>query len=235
MSRAGGQVAGRVAGRAAGRVTGRAGASERLLRALASFGLLVGEATGAPSPGFDGSVVGRVLGLGPGAVVLCTGPSGCGKSTLLRAVSAGARARGTPVIDASALLRAAAPGRPVIDLVPLPVERAMRVLAGAGLGEATLWARLPSELSEGQRARLGLALAMAGVGVGVGGPRPSLVVLDEFCSTLDRVTARCVAHTLRRWAGASPCVVVCATAHEDLLADLAPDLHIRPLAPEGTP
>jgi ABC-type ATPase with predicted acetyltransferase domain len=228
-----------VGGWAAGRVTGRAGASERLLRALASFGLLVGEVTGAPSPGFDGSVVGRVLGLGPGAVVLCTGPSGCGKSTLLRAVGDAARARGTTVIDASALLRAAAPERPVIDLVPLPVERAMRVLAGAGLGEATLWARLPSELSEGQRARLGLALAMAGVGVGVGGGvggcRPSLVVLDEFCSTLDRVTARCVAHTLRRWAGASPCVVVCATAHEDLLADLAPDLHVRPLAPEGTP
>ncbi|MCC7388035.1 MAG: hypothetical protein IT431_04620 [Phycisphaerales bacterium] len=222
-----------VAGQVGGRVARRAPVSERLLRALASFGLLVGEATGAPRPGFDGSVVGRVLGLGPGAVVLCTGPSGCGKSTLLRAVGDAARARGTPVIDASALLRAAAPGRPVIDLVPLPVGRAMRVLAGAGLGEATLWARSRSELSEGQRARLGLALAMAGAGVL--GPRPSLVVLDEFCSTLDRVTARCVAHTLRRWAGASPCVVLCATAHEDLLADLAPDLHIRPIAPEGTP
>lgn len=197
-------------------------ASARLLRALAPFGLVVGPAAGVPRP--DPVLVARVLAMPPGSVILCTGPSGCGKSSLLREIARGARAAGERVWDAAALVGRAAPDRPIVDLFTLPLARTLGVLASAGLGEARLWARASGELSEGQRARLGVALAAARVGPR--GTRPALLVLDEFCSTLDRVTARGVARTLRRWAGGSLCRVVCATAHEDITADLAPDLHL---------
>lgn len=196
--------------------------SARLARALAAFGLVAVPAAGAPRP--DPVLVTRVLAMPAGSVVLVTGPSGCGKSCLLRGVARGARAAGERVIDSSSLVGRAASDRPIVDLFALPLARTLGVLAGAGLGEARLWARASGELSDGQRARLGVALAAARVGPR--GTSPALLVLDEFCSTLDRVTARCVARTLRRWAGGSLCRVVCATAHDDLVADLSPDLHL---------
>lgn len=208
--------------------------SERLLRALAPFGLVVQRCATPQPPRVDAALRDRILAQPPGSVTLCAGPSGCGKSSLLRAVSRAARERGVRVIDATTLLRRAATDRPIIDLFTLPVVRTLRVISAAGLGEAPLWARSAGELSEGQRARLAVALAMARAGARRG-EHPTLLVLDEFCSTLDRVTARCVARTLRRWVSASRARAVCATAHDDLLPDLAPDLTIRTDTREITP
>ncbi len=203
-------------------------ASERLLRAVAPFGLLVRtvpkKSSGCPSRctlRADLDDVDRLLAMSLGSIVLLTGPSGCGKSTLLRDTATAARRNGERVVDASALLARALTDRPIIDLFTLPLLRSLRLLSAAGLGEAMLWARSASELSEGQRARLGIALAMARTSP----RRDTLIVLDEFCSTLDRVTARCVARTLRRWCNHQPRVrVFCATAHDDLADALSPDL-----------
>lgn len=202
-------------------VTGRP--SERLVRSLALFGLVCGPGEGAGPPNADARDVARVLGLPGGSIALCAGPSGCGKSVLVRAVAEAARARGDAVLDARELL-AQAEARPVIDLLDVPLATALHHLAASGLAEPLLWARRPGELSEGQRARLGLALAMARV------PRDrrALLVLDEFCSGLDRVAARGVSRTLRRWvSGRARLVAVCASAHEDLAAWLRPDALVR--------
>ncbi|MFG0260114.1 MAG: AAA family ATPase [Phycisphaerales bacterium JB041] len=196
--------------------------SSRLLRALAPFGLLASEAERPAPPPTPSTAVGRVLSLPGGSVALVTGPSGCGKTTLLRAVADATHAR---VVDAARLLQDAPGDRPVLDLITNPVSETLRALAAAGLAEPGLWARAVPELSEGQRSRLGLALAIACVRPG----ERALLVSDEFASTLDRVTARGVARTVRRWASRHPDVLVlCATAHEDLAPDLRPDAHLRP-------
>ncbi len=199
--------------------------SARLLRALAPFGLLAQHAERpAPAPPAR-AMVGRVLALSGGSIALLTGPSGCGKSTLLRAIAEAARIGRAPVIDAAALRREAHPTCPIIDLLTAPLIESLRLFAAAGLAEPRLWARAACELSEGQQLRLGIALAMAKVRPGV----RTVLLLDECCSTLDRVTARGVARTLRRWVSNHPGVlVVCATAHDDLAASLQPDLVLEP-------
>ena len=54
-----------------------------------------------------------------------------------------------------------------------------------------------------------------------------VLVADEFASTLDRLCARAVAYRLRRLAGREGVTVLAASAHDDLVEDLAPDVLIR--------
>lgn len=199
--------------------------SAKLLRALAPFGLLTKRTSLPTTTPPASSRVASVLACAGGSLVLVTGPSGCGKSTLLRAVSDAAHAEHRPVVDATELLRAAPSDRPIVDLLAGPLLDTLRLLAAAGLAEPMLWARAAGELSEGQRLRLGLALAMAQVRPGT----RTVLLIDECCSTLDRVTAHGVARTLRRWVSNQPQVlVVCATAHNDLATPLCADLVLKP-------
>jgi len=55
---------------------------------------------------------------------------------------------------------------------------------------------------------------------------PRVLVADEFCSTLDRLCARAVAYRVRRLATAEGVTVLAASAHDDLLEDLDPDVLI---------
>ena len=98
----------------------------------------------------------------PGSTIaLLQGQSGCGKSTLLRTLKATLGTMRARVLDANGCLQQAKPHTPIVDLFSMPIVATLKLLSMAGLGEAMLWARAPSELSEGQRARLTLALAMA--------------------------------------------------------------------------
>jgi len=54
--------------------------------------------------------------------------------------------------------------------------------------------------------------------------RNAVLVADEFCSTLDRLCARAVAYRVRRMASREGVTVLAASAHDDLLEDLAPDV-----------
>jgi ABC-type ATPase with predicted acetyltransferase domain len=147
----------------------------------------------------------------PGDLVLFTGPSGSGKSSLLRAVAAQVGAA-----DAFAL---PLPDAPLVDALPGPVEDRLATLAGCGLSEARLLLRTPAELSEGQRYRFRLAFALAS-----GAP---WVAADEFTATLDRTLAKVVAFNLRKLVTRTGVGVLAATTHEDVAADLQPDLHVR--------
>jgi energy-coupling factor transporter ATP-binding protein EcfA2 len=160
--------------------------------------------------------------LRPGEIALITGPSGGGKSTLLAQLARPVRRRGHRVItvDPCRIVRS---GASLIDFLPGSPEEAMRTLARAGLADATILARRPSELSEGQRFRLALALAMSRAGRGA-----ATLLIDEFGSTLDRASGACLARTLARWTRSQSQVrVVCATAHDDLLTPLSPDVVAR--------
>ncbi len=149
--------------------------------------------------------------VGRGRVVLVRGPSGCGKSSLLRAIAAKVRgALSTTEID----LGEAA----LIDGLPCGFSEALRLLTLTGLGEAFVMLRRPSELSDGQRFRFRIAAALA--------RKPEILLIDEFCSTLDRVTARVIAHNVRRISDRSGTGLVCATCHDDIVRDLQPDVEV---------
>jgi ABC-type ATPase with predicted acetyltransferase domain len=163
------------------------------------------------------------LSIGPGEVIYITGQSGSGKSLLLRAIAAHLAVEGRCVDFSDVPLET---GRPLVDSFgggPDSLQRALYALSVAGLSDAYLFCRKPSELSEGQRYRFRLALALSTVSGG------GAIVIDEFCSLLDRITARIIAANCRKFADRFAVTFVVATAHEDLAEDLAPDLHVEKL------
>ncbi|MEM6551723.1 MAG: ATP-binding cassette domain-containing protein [Planctomycetota bacterium] len=221
--------------------------SSRVLHAAAMFGL-----------GIDRSQTVELIPeteieLSPHRLLFITGPSGSGKSTLLRRLGEAARERGLPVIDLDALPE---PGdRPLVDVLaadaeeegddsldedfstpPAGLERSLRLLSLAGLGDAFVMLRRPDELSDGQRARLRLALAMEAAEAAVegsGGSPAALLVADEFGATLDRQTAKTLAASVRRFAERCPVVMAVATTHDDLLEALSPDVLLYKPLGEG--
>lgn len=222
--------------------------SEALLRALAGFGVAVEGPAAGQERGARRvlAAMARARREGGGTLTLVLGASGSGKSRLLRLLrSACERAgRGCVLVD---LAGGAIPDAPsVLDAVREVVVRshdgdadasreereqratrvALELLTRAGLADALVVARGPCELSEGEKARVRLALAMARAR---SQHREVALLLDEFASVLDRVSARGVCATLARWVKhASPrvsCVV--ATAHDDVAQWLAPDVIVR--------
>lgn len=205
--------------------------TEAMLRVAEMFGLGIDETYEVTL--YDG----LRLDVRPGDVVFVTGPSGGGKSVLLRQLEAAIRDAAGPAARVVSLADDLPAGRPVIELMRPPLERALRTLSLAGLADAFLLFRTAAELSDGQRYRLRLARAIEALLAGGPGPAagaPSaeapappawrVLVADEFCSTLDRLCARAVAYRARRLASAEGVTVLAASAHDDLLEDLAPDV-----------
>jgi len=169
------------------------------------------------------------LTLRAGQIVYLTGVSGGGKSSLLHLIRRCAAEQGATVIDLDDALPAgdASLVDLLVDRFALPLHEALSLLSLAGLADAFVMLRSPGELSDGQRFRFRFACAMAGVSRT---PGFGVLVADEFASTLDRRTAATVAGNVQRWsrrcdAGRRACLVL-ATAHDDLLDALQPDMII---------
>jgi ABC-type lipoprotein export system ATPase subunit len=151
----------------------------------------------------------------PGMIVLFVGPSGSGKSSLLREA-------GRQLGDSAGWL--SPPEEPddhaLVDALGLEAREAMRLLGRCGLGEARLMLRRPCELSDGQLRRFVLARALAG--------RDTYLLADEWCATLDRLTARTLSANTRRLIDADGGkALLAATTHEDLIDQLQPDVLVR--------
>ncbi|CAE7639094.1 unnamed protein product, partial [Symbiodinium necroappetens] len=153
-------------------------------------------------------------------ITLATGPSGSGKTRFLDHARSAFRSRGVPVIDPERLRPAE---KPAVDLVGRDATRAMRALASVGLAELRCFVRKPSELSEGQRFRLRLAMVLDRAPKG----KLGAIVIDEFGSSLDALTARSLALLLRRVSARRPNLrFVIATNREFVAPALAPNLHL---------
>jgi len=197
--------------------------STRLLRACCRFGIGVSALAANPAATSDFDALTR---LAPGRAALITGPSGSGKSRLLKRVRD--RVEDATLCDLSSIYRTgrahSAPrrARSVIDLIPLPLDRALRLLASCGLADPFVLGRTPAELSVGERARFTLARALAK-------QRSGWLLIDEFLTTLDSETAAAVARSFRRAAQefAPHCCIVVATAHEDVAMHFGADVHVR--------
>jgi ABC-type ATPase with predicted acetyltransferase domain len=197
-----------------GGATARQQPSEAVLRTAEMFGIGLDES-------YEVTLFENLrIDVRPGDVVYVTGPSGSGKSVLLAQLTEALR-QAWPAARLADLGAVALPaGRAVIDLMQPPLEQALRILSAAGLADAFLLLRTPDELSDGQRWRLRLAMAMEAVSRSGN----AVLVADEFCSTLDRLCARAVAYRVRRMASREGVTVLAASAHDDLLEDLAPDV-----------
>ncbi|MBX3388053.1 MAG: ATP-binding cassette domain-containing protein [Phycisphaeraceae bacterium] len=185
----------------------------KLLRACCRFGIGV---TRASAPARDYGDLDTLLALAPGDIALITGPSGCGKSTLLRALFRALRGRNAKFRDLSSARKCERVNKAVIDLIPLPLEKSLRLLAAAGLADPFVLGRTVRELSVGERMRFMLARSLAECA------DAEWLLLDEFLTMLDRETAVAVASSLRRAAReiAPELRIVVATPHEDVAGAL---------------
>jgi len=155
------------------------------------------------------------LEVNPGEIIYITGESGSGKSILLREIGRGLRRRrefGGVLMGHELEID---PDEILIHGVGRDTREAIELLSMVGLNEAYLFLRRYRELSEGQRYRYRLAKAFWS-------GRKTLI-LDEFCSTLDRITARVVAYLCQKFSRRRKLTLIAASAHEDLIEDLNPD------------
>jgi len=184
-------------------------ASRRTGAVATAFGL-------SPAPRWVRLVDDVSVTLGPGRVVAIVGPSGSGKSTALEAV-----ARAFPLASLVQHVRFPADVA-VLDRVAVgaPLADAVALLTHCGLGDANLWVRPYSVLSEGERFRARLARALSMVRDD-GAVAPLLC--DEFGSNLDGTTARAVSFNLRKLVTRRGLSLVVACLGDELLPDLQPD------------
>lgn len=190
------------------------------------------------------------LTLKPNQIIFITGTSGGGKSTLLRCITRAIHDRPDHAQPMATLLTFD-PHEPLPDAALVDsfadlidgnaaassasdadLTGTLRWLGLAGLSDAWLLLARPRELSEGQRHRLHLARLIARVESAA--PRAAargeaslcVVVADEFLTPLDRITASAVTSATARWARRAGVCFIAATAHDDLLEALGPDVLI---------
>jgi ABC-type lipoprotein export system ATPase subunit/GNAT superfamily N-acetyltransferase len=155
-----------------------------------------------------------MLKLEEGDIVYITGDSGSGKSVLLRALA-------KDLGDESILMRELPMNDklPIIDLVGNSFSDALKKLSLVGLNDAFLFLRLPDHLSDGQMYRFRIAQLLD--------QEKKIWLCDEFCSTLDRTTARIVSYNIQKLARRSSSTLIVATTHTDLREDLNPSIYIH--------
>lgn len=151
-----------------------------------------------------------------GDIVYITGQSGAGKSVLLRELQKQMGERGQTIVNLSDI---ELPEVPLIDQIGKDTNDAIRILSAAGINDAYLYARTPSQLSDGQRYRFRLAKAIE--------TGADVWVADEFLAVLDRVAAKVIAFSVQKVARAAGATVVVATTHGDMVDDLAPDVYVN--------
>jgi len=148
-----------------------------------------------------------------GDIVYITGDSGSGKSWLLQNVFAkmpNAISINDLQIDDNEV---------VVEGVGKDLSDALMKLNVAGLGDAFLYLRKYSQLSDGQKYRYRVAKF-------IDNEDKDIWICDEFCATLDRVTAKVVAYNIQKIARKLNKTVIVATTHVDLLNEIRPNVHI---------
>lgn len=160
------------------------------------------------------------LEIAPRSTILIMGPSGSGKTLLLSAI-AGHLGKSRQLTTSRIILsgsvrlpggvkvgklRRISDNRPLVELFGRrDIKRAIYVLNMAGLSEAYLYLRRFDELSAGQQYRAMIAKMVDA--------ERNLWVADEFCSTLDPLTAYTVAHNLKKLSQKFGATLIVAAPH----------------------
>jgi len=148
-----------------------------------------------------------------GDLIYVTGDSGGGKSVLLRIMEGELRKSKTvkriEEVEPD-------PDEILIESIGADVSEAMKFFSMAGLNEAFLVLRRYKELSDGQKYRYRLAKLLA--------TGADDWIMDEFCATLDRDTAKVIAFCVQKLARREGKTVIVATTHRDLIEDCNPNV-----------
>jgi ABC-type ATPase with predicted acetyltransferase domain len=154
------------------------------------------------------------LQISPHDIIYITGESGSGKSVLLKHLekhlSPNTANIQNPKIDKT---------KPIIETVGQTIEESLTLLCKVGLNDAFLFLRPYKQLSDGQKYRYRIAKLIE--------TQKQYWIMDEFCSTLDRDTAKIVAFNLQKIARQEGKAILAATTHTDLQEDLAPTIRIH--------
>ena len=154
------------------------------------------------------------LKIAPNDIVYITGDSGSGKSVLLKALEKDLQPETINLNDVKI-----EPSKPLIDTAGKNFHEGLTLLSRVGLNDAFLFVRRYSQLSDGQKYRYRLAKIIES--------DKNYWFADEFCSTLDRDTAKIVAFNIQKIAREEGRAVFAATTHTDLFQDLKPSIHIH--------
>lgn len=150
----------------------------------------------------------------PGEICFITGPSGAGKSVLLEGLYAS-----TPVEERLCVKDIELEtDKSLIDCIEGDFFTALKILSKAGLSDVFCVLNQPKRLSEGQQYRYRLARALVS--------EKKFIFADEFCSSLDRISAAVISHNIRKMAVETGKTFILASSHDDLLCDLLPDIVI---------
>ncbi len=152
------------------------------------------------------------LEINAGDIVYITGPSGAGKSVLLRELEKAIPSEQRINLEDVEL----AADKTLIECIDGDLLSSLRVLSIAGLNDVFCILNTPANLSEGQKYRFRLASAIRS--------GKKSIFADEFCSNLDRVSASVISHNIRKHARFLGVTFILASCHDDLLADLQPDV-----------
>ncbi len=152
--------------------------------------------------------------IGPKDIVYITGDSGSGKSVLLKWFENTLKPDTINIADIKP-----DPDKPLIDQIGKNFSEALELVSKAGLNDAFLFVRRYRELSDGQKYRFCIAKMMESA--------KQHWVFDEFCSLLDRDTAKIVAYNVQKLARKEGKAVLAATTHTDLFEDLNPSVRIH--------
>lgn len=200
-------------------------------------GRLLQDAFGFVGAGLDYPIIeGLSFSLRAGSVSLICGASGAGKSLLVGAISS---LLSIPEeladLDQRREVQTSGTVNEVAKTAHLPevdgrlaaldylgknsLHRFLAITARCGLAEPQLFVRPIRTLSSGQRYRLQIALAFLG--------SPEVLIIDNFCESLDRLSARAVCRGLVSLAReADVCVVVATAAYDRLDEFFQPDAKI---------
>ncbi len=152
-----------------------------------------------------------------GGICIISGVSGSGKSLLLDAIKKAITEQDKTVLDINEI-DVTAWNSAVCDNINHGFLDTLRTLSMAGLTDVFCVLNSPANLSDGQKYRYKLAKAISG--------NYNVVIADNFLDSLDRVTASVIAHNLRKFATKTGKIFIFATCHDDLFAELEPDVII---------
>lgn len=183
--------------------------SKRVLEVAEAFGLGLDEKEFTVFQNLE-------LDINQGDVVYITGQSGSGKSILLKSLAGKIAETGLRVANIDQI---ELPEVPLVDQIGKDTREGLELLSKAGLNDAYLFIRKPSELSDGQRYRMKLAHLME--------TESDVWIADEFGAVLDRITAKVVAFSVQKIARKMGKTLIVATTHTDLGEELGANLTVH--------
>lgn len=133
------------------------------------------------------------------------GNSGSGKSTILNSLGS----LKTPKYDNSKCI--------VSQFPQLSAKDVCELLCSVGLSSVPIWLHKPSELSNGERARLDLCWLLANA------DENEILLIDEYTSVVNRDCAKSLSFALQRYVRTKNIKIILASCHFDIIGWVKPD------------